>query len=316
MRRLRVGVIGVGAMGVHHARLYHELVEAELVGIADRNEQTARDVATACQTDAYTDYEQLLKQDLDAVSIAVPTSLHRDVATKAAARGVHLLVEKPIADTLSSADAIIAAARRGNVKLMVGHIERFNPVIVKLKELVMAGELGELLAISCRRVGPNPARIRDVGIIIDLAVHDIDAISYLYGLQAQQVYAIGGNSFHIKEDYASILLHYAGRKSGFVETNWLTPHKIRKITVTGTKGVAQADYQDQSLELWREGLIKAIAVEKCEPLRNELEHFLHAVGNGARPSPSGEEGRYALYVALAAIQSYDNGTNVRLDLNA
>ena len=312
MKRLRVGVIGVGAMGVHHARLYHELADAELVGVADLREAQAREVASACQTDAYSAYEQLLQQDLDAVSIVVPTSLHREVATKAAGYGVHLLVEKPIADTLSGADAIIEAARRAGVKLMVGHIERFNPVILKLKELVLAGELGELLSVSCRRVGPNPARIRDVGIIIDLAVHDIDAISYLYGLQAQNVYAIGGNSFHIKEDYASILLHYAGRKSGFVETNWLTPHKIRKITVTGTKGVAHADYLDQSLDLWREGQIKQVAVEPREPLRNELEHFLRAVGTGASPSPSGEEGKYALSVALAAIQSYDNGTNVLL----
>jgi UDP-N-acetylglucosamine 3-dehydrogenase len=313
MKRLRVGVFGVGAMGVHHARVYSELAEAELVGVADPREPQARDVAKACHTDAFTAYEQLLKQDLDAVSIAVPTSLHREVAAKAARCGVHLLVEKPIADTLSNADAIIEAARRCNVKLMVGHIERFNPVILKLKELIVEGELGELLSISCRRVGPNPARIRDVGIIIDLAVHDIDAISYLYGMQAQHVYAIGGNSFHIKEDYASILLHYAGRKSGFVETNWLTPHKIRKITVTGTKGVAHADYQDQSMELWREGLIKAVQVEKREPLRNELEHFLHAVGNGERPSPSGEEGKYTLYVALSAIRSYDSGKNVRLN---
>lgn len=144
----------------------------------------------------------------------------------------------------------------------------------------------------------------------------ISQISYLYGLQAQQVYAIGGNSFHIKEDYASILLHYAGRKSGFVETNWLTPHKIRKITVTGTKGVAHADYLDQRLELWREGAVEEIKVEPREPLRNELEHFLHAVGNGERPSPSGEEGKYALQVALAAIQSYDNGTNVPLAVSA
>jgi len=157
MKRLRVGVIGVGAMGVHHARLYHELAAAELVGVADPREPQAREVAAAYHTDAYTDYEQLLQQDLDSVSIAVPTSLHREVATKAAGYGVHLLVEKPIADTLSGADAIIEAARRAGVKLMVGHIERFNPVIQKLKELVVGGELGELLSISCRWPGgPQP----------------------------------------------------------------------------------------------------------------------------------------------------------------
>jgi UDP-N-acetylglucosamine 3-dehydrogenase len=313
MEKTRVGVIGVGAMGRHHARIYSELENAELVGVADSNEKTAKEVAAEYQTEAFTDYEQLLKRDLDAVSIAVPTSLHKEIACKAARHGVHMLIEKPIADSLSSADAIIEAAGHEKLKLMVGHIERFNPVILKLKELIAKGELGEILSISCRRVGPNPVRIRDVGIIIDLAVHDIDAISYLYGKRAMNVYAVGGNSFHIKEDYASIVLQYEDKKAGFVETNWLTPHKIRTITVTGTGGVAQADYLEQSLELWKEGLVRKVPLEKREPLQNELEHFLHAVANGEAPSPSGEEGKYALYVALSAIQSYENGKNILLN---
>jgi UDP-N-acetylglucosamine 3-dehydrogenase len=312
MRRIRVGVIGVGAMGRHHVRIYHEMEATELVGVADNNEKTAKDIAAEYNTEAFTDCEQLLKNDLDAVSIAVPTSLHKDIARKAAQYGVHMLIEKPIADSLSSADVIIDTAGRENLKLMVGHIERFNPVILKLKELIATGELGEILSISCRRVGPNPIRIRDVGIIIDLAVHDIDAISHLYGKRAMNIYAIGGNSFHIEEDYASILLQYEDRKTGFVETNWLTPHKIRKIIVTGTEGVAHADYLDQTLEIWKEGPVKEVQIEKREPLWNELEHFLYAVANGEAPSPSGEEGKYALYVALAAIQSYKSGKNVLL----
>jgi UDP-N-acetylglucosamine 3-dehydrogenase len=313
MERIRAGVIGVGAMGRHHARLYHELEAVELVGVADNNEKTAKEIASEYDTEAFTDCEQLLKSDLDAVSIAVFTSLHKDIARKAARYGVHMLIEKPIADSLSSADAILDAARRENLKLMVGHVERFNPVITKLKELIATGELGEILSISCRRVGPNPIRIRDVGIIIDLAVHDIDAISYLYGKRAMNIYAIGGNSFHIEEDYASILLQYEDRKAGFVETNWLTPHKIRKITVTGTEGGAHADYLEQTLEIWKEGSVKEVQIEKREPLRNELEHFLYAVANGEAPSPSGEEGKYALYVALAAIKSYKSGKNVLLN---
>lgn len=313
MTRIRTGVIGVGAMGRHHARLYHDLEAADLVGVADNNEKTAQEVAAAYDTEAFTDCEQLLRKDLDAVSIAVPTSLHKEIAGKAAQYGVHMLIEKPIADSLSGADAIIEAARRADLKLMVGHIERFNPVILKLKELIAKGELGEILSISCRRVGPNPVRIRDVGIIIDLAVHDIDAISYLYGRRALNIYAVAGNSFHIEEDYASIILQYEDRKAGFVETNWLTPHKIRKITVTGTDGVAHADYLAQTLELWQGGSVEEVRIEKREPLRNELEHFLYAVANGEAPSPSGEEGKYALHVALAAIQSYKSGKNILLN---
>jgi UDP-N-acetylglucosamine 3-dehydrogenase len=313
MKKVRVGVIGAGAMGKHHARIYSEMKEVELVGVADVDERRAAEVAAEYNTEAFADCEHLLKNDLDAVSIAVPTSLHKDIAFKAANHGMHMLIEKPIAESLKNADAIINAARRENLKLMIGHIERFNPAILKLKELISAGELGQVLSISCRRVGPYPPRIRDVGIIIDLAVHDIDAISYLYGKRAMNVYSIAGNSFHIKEDHASILLQYEDKKSGIVETNWLTPHKIRKLTVTGTEGVAHADYLEQSLEIWKEGVVRAVEIEEREPLKNELEHFLHVIVNDEEPSPSGEEGKYILYVAISAIESYEKGENILLN---
>ena len=309
---IRVGVIGVGAMGKHHARIYSQMDDVELVGVADTDAKTAMEIALKYETEPFNEPEKLLKNDLDAVSIAVPTSRHKDVALKVASYGVHMLIEKPIAESLESADAIIEAARRENIKLLIGHVERFNSVVLKLKEVISSGELGEILSISCRRVGPYPPRIKDVGIIIDLAVHDIDVISYLYGKRAMSVYTIAGNSFHIKEDHASILLNYGKEKSVIVETNWLTPHKVRKLTVTGTKGVAYADYLEQSLEIWKEEGREEVSVEKREPLKNELEHFLDAVVKDEKPSPSGEEGKYALYVALSAIKSYESGSNISL----
>ncbi len=313
MNKLRVGVIGAGAMGKHHVRIYNGLRGVELVGVVDINKKTAIEVAAEYNIEAFSDCENLLKKDLDAVSIAVPTSLHKDIALKAANCGVHMLIEKPIAESLESADAIINAARRENLKLMIGHIERFNPAILKLKELISAGELGELLSISCRRVGPYAPRIRDVGIIIDLAVHDIDAISHLYGKRARNVYSIAGNSFHIQEDYASILLKYDDKKSGSVETNWLTPYKMRTLTATGTGGVASADYLEQNLDIWKsEGLIK-VNIEKGEPLKNEIGHFLLSIINDTAPEPSGEEGKYTLHAATAAIDSYKQGKSISLN---
>lgn len=309
---IRVGVIGVGAMGKHHVRIYSQMDDVELVGVADVDEGTAMEIALRYNTEPFSEPEKLLEKDLDAVSIAVPTSRHKDVALKAASYGVHMLIEKPIAESLESADAIIEAARRENIKLLIGHVERFNSVILKLKDAISSGKLGEILSISCRRVGPYPPRIKDVGIIIDLAVHDIDVISYLYGKRAMSVYTIAGNSFHIKEDHASILLNYSKKKSGIVETNWLTPHKIRTLTATGTEGVAYADYIEQSMEIWREEGREEVDIEKREPLKNELEHFLDAIVNDTEPSPSGEEGKYALLVALSAIKSYESGKNISL----
>jgi UDP-N-acetylglucosamine 3-dehydrogenase len=215
---------------------------------------------------------------------------------------------------MSNATAIIDAAKRENLKLMIGQIERFNPAIVKLKELITAGELGEILAISCRRVGPYAPRIHDVGIIIDLAVHDIDSISYLYGKRAIQAYSIASNNFHHKEDYATILLQFDANRSGMVETNWLTPYKMRTLTATCTGGVASVDYRTQSLELWKEDGRITVAIEKDEPLKIELAAFVNALCNGTEPKPSGEEGKYVLSAAIAAIESYKEGTNVYLNV--
>jgi UDP-N-acetylglucosamine 3-dehydrogenase len=187
---------------------------------------------------------------------------------------------------------------------MIGHIERFNPVVVKLKELIESGELGDVLTISAERVGPYSPRIRDVGIIIDLAVHDIDTMSYLYDERGSEVYAIAGNSFHKSEDYASILIRFGKNRAGMVNTNWLTPKKIRILTAVGTQGVASLNYLDQTLELWKKEKVKRIEVRKREPLKNELDSFINCIIEDKNPHPSGEDGKYVLSVAIAAIRSY------------
>src|SRR5574341_197446 len=170
---VKVGVIGTGAMGQHHVRIYSESHDAELVGIADLDTMRVNEQAARYKTEAFTDYRELLKQDIDAVSIAVPTMMHREVALAAIEAGVHVLIEKPIADTPKSAAEIIESASSSGLRLMVGHIERFNPAVMKLKEIIDSGALGKVVSISTRRVGPYNPRIRDVGVIMDIGVHDI-----------------------------------------------------------------------------------------------------------------------------------------------
>ena len=309
---MRVGVIGVGNMGKNHARVYSMIDGVDLVGVADISEEKAKVVASACGTEAFTDFRDLLKRDLDAASIAVPTSKHRDVAVVAADFGVHMLIEKPIADSLAAADEIIKAAERSDVKVMVGHIERFNPAVVKLNEVISRGEIGEILTMSSKRLGPFPPAIRDVGVILDLAVHDIDIISYLYGREVENVYVIAGNSFHMEEDYASIMLKYGENKAGIVETNWLTPRKIRTLFVVGTSGVAYLKYIEQELEIWKEESVIKENVARREPLMNEIESFLKCISSGKEPSPSAVEGKYVLAVAIASIISYREGREVEV----
>lgn len=307
MIKTRVGVIGGGAMGQHHIRIYSGMSEVELVGICDTDKDRAISLAKSYNTTPYFDHKELIKQELDAVSVVVPTTFHSSVALDIINSGTHLLVEKPIADTLPNADAMILAAHDANVKLMVGHIERFNPAVSKLKEIIDSGMLGKIVSISSRRVGPFNPRIRDVGIIMDLGVHDIDVISYLYGRKINEVYTIAGKDIHSFEDHASILLRCDTNLSGMVETNWLTPHKIRNLTAIGLKGVAYLDYIKQTVELHDEAWIRTAKVEEKEPLKNELEHFIKAVRNNTNVISNGETSRHALEVAMAAIDSYQKG---------
>lgn len=301
---IRVGVIGVGSMGKNHVRIYSEMEDVELVAISDVNKALVDELSHTFKTVPYYDYKELLKQNLDAVSIVVPTKMHKMVALDALNAGINVLVEKPIADTLENAEEMIKTAKKKNLTFMVGHIERFNPAIIKLKEIIESGQLGEVVSISTRRVGPYSPRIRDVGVILDIGVHDIDVISYLYGKKIDQVYTIAGANIHSSEDHASIHLRFDHDFSGLVDVNWLTPHKTRTLTAVGVGGVAYLDYVKQSLVLHDKEWVREAKIDQKEPLLNELEHFIKWVSNKEKPHPNGEEGKHALEACLAAITSY------------
>lgn len=309
---MRVGVIGAGAMGQNHIRTYSQMPNVELVGISDVDEARVKQLAKQYSTQGFTDYKELLKQDLDAVSVVVPTTLHKKVALDVINSNTNLLVEKPIADTLETAVTMVSAAHKANLTLMVGHIERFNPAVTRMKQIIDSGELGKIVSISTRRVGPHNPRITDVGVILDIGVHDIDIISYLYNSPVSEVYAIAGCELHSHEDHASILLRFEDNKAGMVETNWLTPHKTRNFTVIGTEGVGYGDYMAQTVFIHDKDWIKEAKVEKKEPLRCELEGFVSACQNGIEPLTTGEDGIHALEVALAAIRSYKTNSLVRV----
>ncbi len=309
---IRVGVVGTGAMGVNHVRIYHEMEDVELAGIADIDEERVKALAERYDTDYFTDYKEMFIH-LDAVSIVVPTKLHKQVVLDALEAGLDVLVEKPVADTIENANVMIKKAEQVNKTLMVGHIERFNPAVMRLKEIIDSGILGKIVSISTRRVGPYNPRIRDVGVILDIGVHDVDVIAHLYGRKINQVHAIAGANIHPFEDHASVHLRLDHDLSGLVDVNWLTPHKIRKLTVVGLEGVAYLDYMDQTVEIHDKGWIRHAKVENSEPLRNELDHFIQCVSTGERAHPAGEDGKHALEVCLGAIESYKEEKLVRLE---
>ncbi len=297
---IKVGVVGLGAMGQHHARVYSQL-GCELVGVVDTDIQRAKEIGERYETRFYSDYTELIPQ-VEAVSIAVPTTLHRQVATDFIKQGIHCLVEKPIASNVEGAGEMIRAAEENHTKLMVGHIERFNPVVSRLKQIINQGILGKLMIISTRRVGPFASRIRDVGIIVDSATHDIDVARYLVGKEPVGVFSRAGRFKHQKEDYAIVILDF-GDTTASIEVNWFTPHKVRSLVATGSEGMAHLDYIEQELTVHNSQGVEIVKVEKEEPLKVELKHWLKSIEDDERPLVDGYEGLKVLKIALEASRA-------------
>lgn len=298
---MRVGVVGVGSMGQNHARIYSGLKGVKLVGVADADASRGKLVAETNKTKAFTDYRDLLREGVDAVSVVVPTALHFEVASFFLKNGVNCLVEKPITPTLEEGRALVDLAKEQGKKLMVGHIERFNPAVQKAKHIIDEGLLGKVLIISTRRVGPYSPRITDVGIIIDLATHDIDVSRYLTGMEPDGICSAYGSIKHAKEDHAIILLDFGGCAAS-IEVNWFTPHKVRTAVITGTGGIAYMDYIEQTLTVYNSEWKMEPKIEKEEPLKKELMHFADCVATGREPLVNGEEGLRTLGVALKSLK--------------
>ena len=333
--KLRAAVIGVGAMGQHHARVYTELVQTELVAVADSTSQTGQRIAAKFGVPAYTDYRQMLERErLDLVTVAVPTRLHRQVVEHALEAGVHVLVEKPIAATVEEGVALIERARALDLKLMVGHIVRFNPAIQALKTHLEAGELGRIFQIVCRRVGPFPARVRDVGVVVDLAPHDLDVMRFVTGDEPAYLFAETEQRIHTDhEDLVIAMLHFRSGITGMLEINWLTPQKVREVLVLGERGLFRVDSMTQTLtfhenaqangEQWNalsvlrgvsEGRMIRYPLKRYEPLKAELGAFADAILEDTLVPVSGEDGLAALRLALAVVRSGE--THQVIDLSS
>ena len=290
-------------MGRNHARVLSELPDVDLVGVCDTDKKTADEVASMYGTIPYYYPEELLSRPLDAVHIVTPTFIHHEIAEQVIDCGYHVLIEKPIADTVEHGQKILKTAAKAGITLMVGHIERFNPAIQKLKFLIGEGRLGTLRSVSTLRVAPYPKRIVDTGIIVDLGCHDIDIMSYLSGGRVREVFCTASSTVHHLEDSASISLQFDNLAVGHIETSWLSKVKARKLFATFEAGFVLVDFIDQSLIVYDDERAHEIPVIKKEPLREEIIEFLRCVREGDEPHIGGEASVNALGVALAAVTS-------------
>ncbi len=327
--QLRIGVIGCGRMGAFHIRNYANIDCAHLVAVADPDEASRRRALGAMEVNEYANWRDMIEfgaDELDAVSIACPSEFHATVALEALHAGLHVLVEKPIATTLPDALRMRGAAMEADRKLMVGHVERFNPAVAKLRQLVAEGRLGQVYRAHTTRVGPLPTRIQDTGVAIDLATHDLDVMQHVLGLSISEIYADGGRFQHgSQEDLLTCLVRFNGEAEretlGLLDVNWLTPEKTREVMLIGENGLLRASYITQDvwfvespsaplqwdgLSMLRgdgEGTAVRFSLAKAEPLQAELEAFCRCVLDDTPEPVSAHDGVKALAAALAVRES-------------
>lgn len=325
---IKIGVIGTGSMGKNHARVCSDLPDVDLVGICDVNKDAAKVVAERFNTKAYSSYKDLLGV-VDSVIIATPTQTHFEITNDALSSGKHVLVEKPICDTIKNAEDIVKKAETENLVLAAGHIERHNPAVAFVKEGIRKKKFGEVISLSSKRVSNLPGRIKDVGVILDFGVHDIDVMRFLSG-EVKSVYAKAGvyNKNIRHEDHATVLLNFENDVCGVVEVNWLTPIKIRKLFLTCSEQFVEMDYIDQSVSISSSSFnvvdemdlyhvpmqftTNHIGLEKKEPLKNEIQDFIQAIKTHKEPLATGYDGLMALRIAKNALESFKTGAVVNV----
>jgi len=319
----QVAVVGLGSMGRNHARVYRDIPDAELVALVDSDMDVIETMERLYRVPTYLSIDKMLEHiQPDAVSVVVPTHKHHAVALPLLEAGCHVLVEKPIANTIEKAQDIIGTAERMERVLMVGHIERFNPAVIELKRRLKENELGRIYMINTRRLGPFPSRIQDVGVIMDLAPHDLDIMRYLTDTEVVSIHGDTRQRLHTShEDLFNGILRFEDGTVGLLEINWLTPTKIRELYVTGERGMFQVNYITQDLWFYenaeasgewpalgvlrgvQEGAVTKYPIIKKEPLRAELEYFIDCVQKGRPSEIDGDEALAALSLALSLMEA-------------
>jgi predicted dehydrogenase len=316
MKKVKAGVVGVGQMGQYHVGVYSEMVNVELIGVADRDRVRATTIAEKYNTRVYEDYRALI-DTVDVVSIAVPTSLHYTVTRDFLKAGVHVLVEKPIAYTMDEARDLFRLAEANGVVLHVGHVERFNGAVQELKKIVH-----EPWLIESRRLGPFVPRVKEDGVVLDLMIHDLDIILNLVNAPIQLIRVLGKAIYSGHEDLASVQLCFQNGCIANILASRATEVKIRTMAITQRDAYIFLDYTDQDIRVHRqassehvvtrgalryrqESLIERIFVHKDNPLKLEIKHLIDCATNGLSRTVSVEEDLRSLQVALQILELLD-----------
>ena len=312
MRQIKVGVIGTGTMGQRHCRVYSSLRQVQLVGICDAAPDVGCQVAQQYDVPFYGSIEELLEQ-VDAVSLATPTPSHFDLAMRCLAQGVHVLIEKPITETVEQAEILTQAAEAGQLVVQVGHIERFNPAYMELKNVL---EDMTVLAVNLRRLSAYAGSNTDVDVVLDLMIHDIDLVLDLMGQEPASVGAYGLTAFSGTVDHATVYLGFESGPLLTMTASRVTEQKVRSIEVTTLEAYVDGDLLNKTISVHRrtigeylsqnhrgvkyrqESIVECIHVPPFEPLLLELQHFVDCILEGKPPAIPARDGLNALRLAV------------------
>lgn len=301
MNRIRTAVVGVGHMGKEHARIYSQLEESEFVGVYDISPEVSRSVAQHYNKRSFGSLDELIASS-DAISIATPTGSHFEVALRCLEKGKHLLIEKPVAENTQQATELVHRAERAQVVLQVGHVERFNPALEALEK-----RLTHPRFIEAHRLSPYPGRSTDIGVVMDLMIHDLEIILHLVNSPIASIDAVGVAVLSKGEDIANARLRFENGCIANITTSRISPEKLRKIRVFQEDAYLSLDYQQQQGEIYRKVRSQItrepIPILREEPLKKEIQSFLKCVSTRSEPLVSGRKASDALSVASSIVDA-------------
>ena len=313
--KLRLAIIGVGGWGKNHARVLHGF--GVLSAVCDMDAQRTKEIAERYNTKSYHSIDDLLNTEkLDACLVCTPTKTHSVVAKKIMERGINVFVEKPLSFSSRECEEMVGISKKKKVILTSGYIERFNPAVQDVKRLIDSKRYGDLLMMEFHRENRMPLHVKDVGIIYDTSVHDIDTAMFLFNSRPHVVFARAGKKFHMYEDFATIMLGFNDQRVAIIASNWITPQRVRRFSAVCTDGIIMGDFISQEIKIDHgEATIIPRRQQFQEPLTLELKNFLDAIeGKIIGPVVSAADATNVTKVAEAALLSNNTGSPVYLDL--
>lgn len=313
---IKIAVIGVGGWGKNHVRVLHNM--GVLEAVCDLSADRAKEIAKKYDTKFYSSVKDLFsnERELNACLVCTPTKSHLSVVREAIQNGCHVFVEKPLSFSTKECEEMTDLSKKGKVILTCGYVERFNPAVQDLKKIIQKQTYGDLLMMEFHRENRMPLHIKDVGVIYDTSVHDIDTAMFLFGKGAKMVFARAGKKFHLFEDFATIMLGFEDQKVAIIASNWVTPKKVRTFSAVCTEGTVNGDFITQEIKIdHADATVIPRRQQFQEPLVLELQSFIEVIeGKRKQPVVTSEEATNVTKVAEAALLSSETGSPIYLEL--